>query len=168
MSIARVDDKQTGLFNFIAGELSKEVNYSQDQSVVSTTEVKNDTLHSKIRELCKKHLRSDLGLKGSCKLRLFEQNTPGFVVTEHLPDRCGENLKSLIPGEENIGGRTAYKYTHPKHEELFFRIYEPASPSDMEIGTGSKSKTKASKLVCMTGMIHSFASIYIHVHSQKG
>lgn len=136
------------LFNFIAGGLTESMDHTHDSWTVSTTMLKNDILHERIRDTCREHLRNDLSFTQT-KLEYFEKNAPSFVVAEKLPCSGDDELVNAQwyrDRESEIDNRKAYKYSHSNNRGLFVRIFEPASPSVMQVGLPD-GKIHTTKLV---------------------
>lgn len=128
------------LFYLVAGELAADMEFSNDHWLISTKRLKNDALHEQVQQHCRDNFLTKLD-----KRHLFEKNTPGYAVTERLPS-YGKQIASVPYRREDLGGRISYRFSHSENDEVFVRIFEPASPSDTDIGVPG-SPPKRTKMV---------------------
>lgn len=120
------------LYNLVAGNLTQHLVHSDEHWTVSTTVLNNDALHEKIQESCRKHLKSDLSFDDS-EIEHFESNAPHYLVTERITVGDDKLTYAECTRDEDfeVDERRAYKYSNSNNKDIFFRIFEPASPADM-------------------------------------
>lgn len=135
------------LFCIVAGNCLDDIGYSHSNWALSRKVDEDDALHKQIKMCCQDELKKYPNMDGE-RLELFKRSTPGFIVTEVFPSK-DETPVCVTPHVEVIDGRTAYRYTHSDNAEVYVRIFEPASPSDIEFNSpdGPTTRTKLVSLL---------------------
>lgn len=131
------------LYHYVAGYYEDQLN----QENISRTVIENKNLHTEIKAKFELEFLSTLDEDQKSK---FLKYTPCFVMTETELPINNEHIKiaTIKPTLTSVEGRSAYTYTHSKDRSLYIRIFEPASPSDVEISAG-KGNRSHSRLATM-------------------
>ena len=122
--------KTVCLHELIAGRLTNTGHCDSEELKITIREIYNDVLFEQIERQCEVELYSQLNSQQEKK---FQQNTPKIVVSKTIP-KIGEDIKSIAPRAIVANGRKAFLYEHSENPHVYVRVYEPASPSDNEVG----------------------------------
>lgn len=125
-------EEEATLYAFIAGTTERPIQFRHDSYHIKSKTVFDDDLHEQIRVQCEVDLLSRVDEITRHKL---EKETPCFVITDKIPI-LGDypiNFASMRPAPERLDGKLSFKYAHRGHPHLYIRVFEPASPSKVDI-----------------------------------
>lgn len=125
------------LYKFAAGEIKDNPESLGENWMLFKVELTNDEVFAEIQELCRQKFFTHLdeGLEEK-----WEEESPLFIVIASIPinDEKPFHVEPIEPDFPISGTeRKAYIFRHPESNQLFFKVYEPASPSDVEGYYGS-------------------------------
>lgn len=110
----------------------------------STIIVKNDSLYKAISNHCQNVLYPKLS---HTVRERFKHETPCFMAIEDLPNGNMVNIDYIEPEVCLVENRTCFQFTHSRDNNLSVQIFEPASPSELQIRLSNGNVLKTTLII---------------------